>query len=61
MAHTAPKPGRREAGTPPERGNARRRAAMRSAATSASWGRRARCQEPWSLPALRTPSSSLPR
>eukprot|EP00969_Alexandrium_andersonii_P109612 4835242-Alexandrium_andersonii.AAC.1 len=37
-AHTAPRPGRREAGRPPERGNALRSAAMRLAATTASGG-----------------------
>eukprot|EP00969_Alexandrium_andersonii_P348651 15416447-Alexandrium_andersonii.AAC.1 len=38
MAHMAPRPGRREAGSPPERGNARRSAAVRLAATTASGG-----------------------
>eukprot|EP00969_Alexandrium_andersonii_P230728 10189842-Alexandrium_andersonii.AAC.1 len=38
MAHMAPRPGRRVAGSSPERGNARRSAAMRFAATTASGG-----------------------
>eukprot|EP00969_Alexandrium_andersonii_P179659 7941205-Alexandrium_andersonii.AAC.1 len=37
-AHAAPRPGRRDAGSPPERGNARRRADMRLAVTTASGG-----------------------
>eukprot|EP00969_Alexandrium_andersonii_P172448 7623440-Alexandrium_andersonii.AAC.1 len=38
MAHMAPKPGRRVAGSPPERGKARWRAAMRLAVTTVSGG-----------------------
>eukprot|EP00969_Alexandrium_andersonii_P231659 10230653-Alexandrium_andersonii.AAC.1 len=37
-AHTAPRPGRRVAGRPPERGNERRRPAIKSAAAAISGG-----------------------
>eukprot|EP00969_Alexandrium_andersonii_P131973 5836199-Alexandrium_andersonii.AAC.1 len=37
-AHMVPRPGRREAGGPPERGNTRRSATKRLAATTASGG-----------------------